>query len=168
MSGVAFDPTEGDIVTRAHRQQSLPEIDVDGAVGLVAFPAVGLPARDPALRHRVDEVFRVAVERDLARVLQGFETGDGRHDLHAVVRGQAVPGTELLLVRTKPQHDAIPARPRVAQAPAIGVDTDFLLLVVHKTRHCAMLTAWRQLPRRLEIKWVDGSGKRSPRSLPIV
>jgi len=43
MAGVALDPFEGDLVPRAGGQQTLPQVDVDGLVLLVALPAVGPP-----------------------------------------------------------------------------------------------------------------------------
>ena len=85
---VAFDPTELDLMHFAQRQQPGPKVDVDGALGVGAPPILLFPGGHPAFHHRLHHVLRIAVERDLAGLLQQFEARNGGEDFHPVVGGQ--------------------------------------------------------------------------------
>ena len=87
MSGVAFYPAPGDVVVFGGGEEALPEVGVFHRF-LVSFVPVAFdPAAGPSFVEGVDDVFAVAVEHDSAGALEGFETGDGGEELHAVVGG---------------------------------------------------------------------------------
>ena len=78
------------------------------------------------LVERVHQILGIGVQRHVARALEGLEGHDGAKQLHAVVRGAAIPLRELPFVHPalavdEAQDAAVPARPRVAPRGAVGI-----------------------------------------------
>src|SRR6202023_4347030 len=101
----------------------LPEVDVLDRLLVRGAPAVLLPAMDPA-GDALTDILAVGVEIDGARLLQGFERRDRRHQLHAVVGGMRLAALQFLFDIAEFQDRAPAARTGIARASAVGVDGD--------------------------------------------
>src|SRR5690606_27995210 len=114
-------------------------------------PAVALPAMDPA-RDAVADIFAVRIEVRRDARFQGFEGGNGRHQLHAVVGGQRLAALEFLAV-TVPDQDGTPAAgARIPGAGAVRVDFDLFRFPAHGLRSRPYspgeVTSWWKRRRR--------------------
>ena len=65
---VAFDPVVVQLVLRDELQELLPQIDVQRGLFVAFDPAALLPAVDPALFQRVNDVARIGLELHDARL----------------------------------------------------------------------------------------------------
>ena len=127
VAAVALDPLERDLVASGEIQadQWLPQVLVLDRLFIGGFPAIALPACQP-LRDAVAHVFGVRVEVDVTGFFEHVERLDGRHELHAIVRGAGLSPGEFLALRAVDQQGAPTARAiGVGLGAAVGVDRDF-------------------------------------------
>ena len=81
---MAFDPFPGHLMTRLGLVEALPQLGIlDGLLG-GGFPAVPLPAMQPA-GHAVLHVGGIGHDGDLGRARQAFERVDRGQKFHPVV-----------------------------------------------------------------------------------
>jgi hypothetical protein len=123
---MASDPTELDLVRFAHLEQPSPQIGIHGAL-LVCAPPIPLPPRDrPAVHDGVDQILRIAVERDLAGLLQHFESLDRREDLDPVISRHPEAAARFRAFSRMEQDHAVSARPWIRITAAVRVDFSVL------------------------------------------
>src|SRR5262245_48595736 len=118
MAAMAFYPDPVDLVRRACRIQTLPQVDVLHWLLVGRAPAILLPAVDP-FGDAFAQVVAVGVEPHLARPLQCLQPTDGGHQLHAVVGGGGLAARQLALAAAQSQNRGPAARARVSAAGAI-------------------------------------------------
>ena len=103
-------------------QQALPQIHVQHRLFVSLDPALFLPAVQPALFQRVDDVLAVAVQLYHARLLQKPQRLDDGGQLHAVVCGSRRAAGEFLLRSLVAEYRPPAARAGIAGAGSVGVD----------------------------------------------
>ena len=108
----------------AQRQQFLPKVNVLGPLFVVEPPIILFPFHRPALHDRVHQILRIAVKRDLARLLQHFEARDGGENFHPVVGGQLKAAAGFRAFLGMQQYHAITARTGIGFTPAVRVNLD--------------------------------------------
>ena len=123
VAGVALDPVPAHLMLVQRGVQPLPEVDILDRLLVGGPPAVPLPAMDPAGDALMD-ILAVGVEIDGARLLQGFQRRDRRHQFHAVVGGMRLAALQFFFDLAEFQDRAPAARPRIARAGAVGVNGD--------------------------------------------
>src|SRR5262245_33125074 len=121
MAGVPAQPVPLDLVGHARRIEPLPQVGIRHRRLGRRLPAPLLPGDDP-LADALLDVFGVGVEIDAGGMLQGFERGDGGHQLHAVVGRQRLAAADLLAVLAGGQDRAPSAGPGISRAGAVGID----------------------------------------------
>src|SRR6266540_2714068 len=124
VAAVAGDLVPRDVVALDLRQQGLPQVAVLHGLLLRIAPAVVPPAEIPLVPEAVHHVGTVAVDGDLAAVLERAQTLDRGHELHALVRGGGRAAEDLGLAAVLDQDDGPAAGTRVAAAGAVGVHRD--------------------------------------------
>ena len=101
------------------RQQPFPKILIfNGLLGR-CFPAVSLPAVDPVLLKRIDQIGRIRIQRHGARLFERREPLHSGEQLHPVVRCAHKAAAHLLFKRAVFQDCAVAALARVAAACAV-------------------------------------------------
>ncbi len=82
--------------------------------------------------HHLYQVLRIAVQTDLALLLERSECRDCCQHFHPIVGRLTVTSRQLTAMRSIAQHDAITARARVTEASAIriGVNVPQILHVI--------------------------------------
>lgn len=123
---MALDPLVVQLVRRRHAQQLLPKVGVERRLFVAFDPAAALPALGPALGQTIHDVFGIAAQRHLARLLEQRKGADDRHQLHAVVGGLRLAAADGALQRLVAQNRAPAAGAGVAAARAVGKNGDLL------------------------------------------
>ena len=119
---MAFHFVPHDVVAPRLRDEALPQIAIGDGLSGRAEPAVGLPARPPAITEAVHHVGGIGEEIDAAAAGDRGEAFDGRHQLHALIRGVRLGAADDPLDAVLEEEGRPAARSRVAGAGAVGVE----------------------------------------------
>src|SRR6185437_2110949 len=123
VAGVALDPVPAHLMRFEGGIEPLPKIDVLDRLLVGRAPAILLPAMDPA-GDALADILAVGDEIDGARLLQGFQRRDRRHQLHPVVGGVSLAALQFLFDVAEFEDRTPAARPGIARARAVGVNHD--------------------------------------------
>src|SRR5690606_32709102 len=135
MTTVALDPLPLHMVLTDQLIQLTPEIGILHRLAASGFPAALLPVGHP-LADALHYILRVGGQPDIGRgLLQGLQTADGRHQLHAVIGGLRLAAEQGLLIFAQTQQYAPAARAGIALAGAVGKYLDYMRHVL--SRLCA-------------------------------
>jgi hypothetical protein len=74
--------------------------------------------------NAIDDVFRIAVDLDIAWAFEFLEGGDHPHEFHPIIRSASKAPGELFSMLTEYQHCTVPAWAWIGFRCAIGVDND--------------------------------------------
>ena len=124
IAGVALDPFPNHLVLGLSGVEALPEVFVEDWLFVGLFPALFLPVGEPVFVQSIDDVFGIRVKHGFARFAQEFQCADGRHQLHAIVRGVPKGSVELLLKLSKDENSSESSGSGVSPSSSIGVNYD--------------------------------------------
>jgi hypothetical protein len=124
VSRVSLNPDKLHAVKIAQLQQPLPEIRITGGLVAGAPPTVCPPAPGPSFTYSVRHILRIRIECYVARVAQGFEARDCRHQFHPIVCRKSKTAGNLPRLRVIFQDHPVAAWSRIAGTGAVGVDID--------------------------------------------
>ena len=120
VSCVTLYPVEGNIVLFKKRQELLPKVHIQGRLLVGLYPALFLPAVDPALCYAVNYVLAVSGEYYSAWLFQRGKSRYNAEELHSVVGGGAVAARKLFLNGAEAEHHSVAAGTRIAAARAVS------------------------------------------------
>src|SRR5699024_5779228 len=127
VAAVALDPVPVDVVARAGRIQTLPQVGVLDRLSGGRFPAIALPAGQP-LRHALAQVIGIGMQFHVAGTLERIEGLDGGGQLHPIVGGQRLAAMQLTHVVATTKQCAPTARPGIAATGTIGINNHVRIL----------------------------------------
>src|SRR5207342_3158465 len=125
VAGVAAHPLPLHLVAGIRGRQTLPQVAVLHRIAGGGLPAATDPVRKP-LADALLHVLGDGMQHDLAGRLQAFQAGDRRHQFHAVVGGVGFAADQFALGAAVTQQRRPAARPRIAEAGAVGMDLNLL------------------------------------------
>lgn len=127
MTGVAFGPVPGDTTSGFmpfnRRQQPPPEILVFHRFFVGRAPPIALPPIDP-LGNAIAQVCAVGVQLDPTGPFERLQCLDRGAQLHPVIGGRAKPAADGLFMCAILKHSRPPARSRIADTAAVGINND--------------------------------------------
>ena len=110
VASVSLNPLPGDSVPSSLLIKLLPKVTIQHWFLIRFYPPTLLPTNQPPFGHRVDEIFRIRIQSDLARLLKNSKRRDRRHKLHAIISGMIKRPFQLLTMLAK--NDDCPKSPR--------------------------------------------------------
>ena len=87
-------------------EKGLPQIDVERRFFIRLAPSVHLPTVYPSLGYGINDVFGVACQADVARLLERRQTAYNGGQFHSVVGGFQLAAAQFLFVSVKTQYGA--------------------------------------------------------------
>ena len=120
--GMSLDPMPVDAVAAIQHFEPPPQVHVLHRTAVSSSPTLRTPARQPG-RNPLPQVLGIRVQLDQARASEMAERGDGRHELHPVVRSARSATGELLDSAVTAQDDRRPtAGARIRARTAVRID----------------------------------------------
>ena len=107
-------------------QQPLPQIRVQGHLFPIPPPTIGLPLSCPAFLHSVNQILRIAMNRNATSLSQGLEASNCRENLHPVVRRPPESPRRFPPAAFVDENNAIAARARITNTGTVRVNRDML------------------------------------------
>ena len=134
MRGVALRPSPRRLVTLRLEFQFNPQVLIHHRLLAGRDPSLALPTVNP-LRDPLHHILRIRSDIYLTQFFEHRQALNGRHQLHAVIRGLRFRAPQFLFVLAKANDAGPTAWTRVANASPVGDQFDVL--------HAAANSTWK-------------------------